>query len=92
MWLVYGFWGHAEKEQLKCIPHTWRCLDNRKCIPYSSRCNGKFDCQDHSDEQYCAGPSENLEGKNNFDVLCYYYYFLYLSIKKILFSLDLYTR
>lgn len=61
IWLVYGL-GHAGKEQIKCIPNYWRCLDNRKCIAESSRCNGIFDCQDHSDEHNCNRPSENLEG------------------------------
>lgn len=61
-WLVYGL-GHAEKEQLKCIPNYWRCLDNGRCIAESSRCNGIYDCQDHSDEQYCDRPSETLKGK-----------------------------
>lgn len=63
--------GHAGKEQLVCVPHHWRCLNNLKCIKESERCNGKYDCEDHSDENYCnvtfttsAPPAQIAKGKN----------------------------
>jgi hypothetical protein len=36
-----------------CDSWEWRCKNGRECIRATSRCDGKKDCSDGSDEQYC---------------------------------------
>lgn len=43
-----------------CGENEFQCKNDLKCIPATKRCNGRYDCQDSTDESDCP----NLEEKS----------------------------
>jgi hypothetical protein len=40
-------------ENVPCPPNYFKCTDSY-CIPMKNVCNGRIDCRDGQDEQYCG--------------------------------------
>ena len=48
-------WGNCEPAcQIPCNKNSFTC-GNGQCISASFQCNGKIDCDDRSDEEFCPG-------------------------------------
>lgn len=59
-----GFRCEGGKRKLVCVSTAWKCHDRRECVPKESLCDGKYDCDDKSDEKCDADgnpPPETLE-------------------------------
>lgn len=61
---VIGVGWHEGSREIKCVPNTFKCHDNRSCIPKSALCDNKFDCNDKSDELRC----DETQPENFFEV------------------------
>lgn len=53
------------RNSTSCPTNDFQCADNNKCFNYHQICDGKFDCQDRSDEicEYC--PKNTVPCSNN---------------------------
>ncbi|KAK7483303.1 hypothetical protein BaRGS_00025470 [Batillaria attramentaria] len=45
------------KAPLTPLPPSFRCLDLTQAVPYTLVCDGRSDCSDNSDEDFCTMPS-----------------------------------
>lgn len=41
------------EEDIDCVGSEFKCDSNKRCLPTKLKCDGKYDCEDGSDEKHC---------------------------------------